>query len=400
MTDHRSPTTSGSARRPCKPHLVRPAATRESSRRPASERNAGHTCATLHETAFRPHQMPLRPTVISRVTPKSGVVTRPLAPEGMNGPRRRTAVQIEMLLAELEDERVERHTLGEAIERYRLEHLLVDDLATNTIAWRESTCARLKDRFGDRDLEGRWRDAAAALYRDLSRTSASMCCNTLGRILNLARTWGWRSAEHDLKGLCRIRSNARERVLVLRERVALHAALEHFDTPRTHLAAEVVRFVLHTGWRVTEAVGIEWANVAEGFDTVYLPTTKAGPQTRAIGPEASAVLERQPSRFVSPWVFPARRGDRAVNRRQPEQVMTEACRRAGIHGASLHTLRHTRATVSAQLQLPTTSVALALGHTTEYQTSRYQHVNLDDVRAAAAVVDEAMTKVVRHGGGA
>lgn len=341
--------------------------------------------------------------VVTRATPSlTKTVSRSRTSSAMHGRdmRRRTAVQIEMLLAELEDEHAtECHVLGEAIERYRHEHLLVDGLAQNTIAWRELTCTRLRDLFGDRDVDGRWRDGAAQLYRDLPAATASMCCNTLGRILNLAHTWGWRDAEHDLKGLCRIRSCARQRVLMLRERQALLAALDGCDTPRTHLAAEVVRFVLYTGWRVTEAVGIEWAHVAEGLDTVYLPTTKAGAQTRAIGPEASAVLERQPSRFASPWVFPARRGDRPVNRRQPEQVMAEACRRAGIHGASLHTLRHTRATVSAQLQLPTTSVALALGHTTEYQTSRYQHVDLDDVRAAAAVVDEAMTsdRKVRRG---
>lgn len=315
--------------------------------------------------------------------------------------RRRTAVQIEMLLAELEDEHAtERHTLDEAIDRYREEHLLVDGLAPNTIAWRESACARLRARFGDRDInDGRWRDAAAALYRELPPATASMCCNTLGRILNLARTWGQRSSEHDLKGLCRIRSRARQRVLMLRERQTLLAALDDFDTPRTRVAADVVRFVLFTGWRVSEACEIQWMYVSDGLDAVYLPSTKAGPQTRAIASEASAVLARQPSRGVSAWVFPARRGDKPVNRRQPEQAMADACRRAGIHGATPHTLRHTRATVSAQLQLPTTSVSLALGHTTEWQTSEYQHVDLDDVRAAAAVVDEAMTKDRRVGRG-
>jgi integrase len=296
----------------------------------------------------------------------------------------------EQLLLTLAAEPREQHNLAEAIVRYRLEHLLVDGLAANTIAWREQTLARLAERFGKRDIASRWRDAAAELYRDLSPSCASMSCNTLGRILNLAKLWGWRADGHDLAGLCRIRSMARDRVLVLRERHALLGALEQSATPRTRVAAEAVRFVLHTGWRVGEAVSVEWQHVADDFGTVFLPSTKAGPQTRAIGQEASAVLEQQESRSCSRWAFPARRGDKPIDRRQAEEAMTVACKRAGIQGVSLHTLRHTRATVSAQMQLPTTSVALALGHTTEYQTSRYQHVDLDDVRMAATVVDMGM----------
>lgn len=296
----------------------------------------------------------------------------------------------EQLLLSLSEQPQERHTLADALARYRSEHMLVDGLARNTIAWRDRTCDRLLQRFGKRPIEGRWRDAASQLYGELSPSMASMTCNTLGRVLLLAEQWGWRSGGHDLAGLCRIRSQARDRVLALGERRALLHELDGFDTPRTVVAAEVVRFTLHTGWRVSESSAIEWQHVAEDLGSVYLPRTKAGPQTRAIGQEAAAVLERQPTRSSSPWVFPARRGQRPVDRRQPQEVMRLACERAGIKGASLHTLRHTRATVSAQLQLPTTSVALALGHTTEYQTSRYQHVELDDVRRAATVVDVAM----------
>lgn len=316
-------------------------------------------------------------------------VTRTRAVQAVNDNRRRTAQQIELLLASIEQV-TERHTLGEAIERYRSEHLLVDGNAENTIAWREQTCARLRSLFGRRDIAGRWRDAAAQLYADLSPSSASMTCNTLGRILNLAKRWGWRSDDHDLQGLCRIRSKQRDRVLILRERHELLSALDSFDTPRTALAAEVVRFVLHTGWRISEACGVEWVNVAEDFGSVYLPSTKTGPQTRGIGQEASSLLERRHAeRGESHYVFPARRGDKPVGRRQPEEVMRQACIRAGIRVATPHTLRHTRATVSAQMQLPSKPTALAFGHTVEQQQT-YVHPDLDDVRMIATTIDMGM----------
>jgi integrase len=296
----------------------------------------------------------------------------------------------EQLLLALGPQQAPMHDLAKAIDRYRLEHLLIDGLAANTIAWREAALRTLRERFGRRALEGRWRDAAALLYRDGTPSMASQAVNTLGRILNLARGWGWRTEGHDLAGLCRIRSTPRDRVLSLVERRALLAALELADTPRTCVAADVVRFALHTGWRSHECTTLQWKNIAADFGSAYLPSTKAGPQTRALGQQAAEILERQPSRHCSVWVFPRRRGDGPIHRRQAEQAMTAACKAAGIRGASMHTLRHTRATVSAQCQLPTTIVALALGHTVEHQTSRYQHVDLDSVRQGAAIVDAAM----------
>lgn len=330
--------------------------------------------------------------MMARTAPRAVPAARPRTVVfGMDDRRLRLArAAAEQLLLALETDEAPMHNLAEAIDRYRLEHLLVDGLAANTIAWREVALRTLRERYGKRSLTSRWRDAAALLYRDLTPSMASQAVNTLGRLLNLSRQWGWRTEAHDLAGLCRIRSTPRDRVLSLAERRALLVALDQADTPRTRVAAEVVRFALHTGWRACECTNLAWRHVAADFGSAYLPSTKAGPQTRALGQQAAEVLERQPSRRSSEWVFPRRRGDGPLCRRQAEEAMRLACKAAGIRGASLHTLRHTRATVSAQVQLPTTIVALALGHTTEHQTHRYQHVELDDVRRGAAIVDAVM----------
>ena len=296
------------------------------------------------------------------------------------------------LLLTLDSDKPERHTLADAIERYRSEHLLVDGIAQNTIAWSERALLVL-GRWGKRPIDGRWRDVAGTIYREareagLKEATPSLTVNRLARVLNLAKSWGWRTEDHDLHGLCRVRSGKSTRVLVLGERMGLNRALDELDTERSSVAASCVRFLLHTGWRVSEAASMEWLNVAPDLCSVFLPSTKAGPQTRAIGAAASEVL-RLRSR-AGRWVFPARRAEKPIGRRSVEDAMQRACALAGIRGASCHALRHTRATVAAQLQLPTTSVSLALGHTVEYQTAEYQHVELDDVRAAASAVDSAM----------
>src|SRR5262245_2087434 len=53
---------------------------------------------------------------------------------------RRVVARFQQVLAL---EPVEAHTLGEAIERYRHEHLLVDGLAPNTIEWSERALVTL-----------------------------------------------------------------------------------------------------------------------------------------------------------------------------------------------------------------------------------------------------------------
>lgn len=75
------------------------------------------------------------------IGPVTSGVTRSMTPA------QRTALQ--QLLFE---SNTESHTLGEAIDRYRTEHLYVDGLSSNTIAWREAAIVRL-DRWRGRDVE-------------------------------------------------------------------------------------------------------------------------------------------------------------------------------------------------------------------------------------------------------
>lgn len=71
-----------------------------------------------------------------------------------------------------------------------------------------------------------------------------------------------------------------------------------------------------------------------------------------------------------------------------------ACERAGLPRYAVHVLRHTWATVGAQLELPTVSVAPALGHTVEWQTTTYQHLAVEHVRRASTRIADELRKAV------
>lgn len=293
---------------------------------------------------------------------------------------------IQQLLSTLDGE-VEQHTLAEALARYSAEHLHCDGLAANTIAWRELAVRRLA-KFGHRPVAGRFRDVAGQIYQEArlagqTESTASLTVNTLNRVLRLARTWGWRSDDPDLQRLARVRSRARTRALSATDCGRLSEGLDRYGeaSERLRVAAEACRLALLTGWRVGEVAGVEWQHVDLTERRVHLPQTKTGPRTHPIASVAADVIARQPSRGKSRWIFPRRRGDGPIHRRQVELAMSGAAKIAGLDGVVVHTLRHTFATLAAQLQLPTVTTAAALGHSCEWQTTRYQHVDETDVRA-------------------
>lgn len=290
----------------------------------------------------------------------------------------------------------EPHTLAEAISRYRLEHLHVDDLAQNTIAWREAALLELAD-WADRPIAGRWRDVGAELYararrRGRSEAVASLHCNTLARVLNLAESWGWRQGGHDLKGICRVRSRRRVVHIQVEQLEAIGRALvELGDRERLAVAADAVRLVFLTGMRASEAAGLRWAEVDFDQKLIHLEQSKTGPRPVILADVAVGLLRSLHARRVSAWVFTRRRGDGPLHRRQLLHALTEACARARVPKLVVHGLRHYFATVGGvQLELPGPSMAIALGHSDAWQTSQYQHPRLEDVRR---VVDKVASKI-------
>lgn len=298
----------------------------------------------------------------------------------LNGPQR-AALQSLLFTTE------QAPTLGELAERYRTEHLYVDGLAKNTIAWREIALDRLKP-WSKRPVDGRFRDVACALYERHGQASGSLAVNTLNRILLLAKAWGFRSEAPDLQKLARVRSNPRTSIVNAEHRSALLEQLEAQPSERLQVAADVVRLVLYTGMRITEACTVEWEHVALKESRLMLPRTKSR-RVRLVPlcEEARKIVDAQPR---GTWVFPARDGNGPINRRQPEQVIRDACKAAKIPVATPRVLRHTWGTEAMRAGVPEKVAMMALGHSSPVELARYQHAKVSDVEMAMHAVAAAI----------
>lgn len=157
---------------------------------------------------------------------------------------------------------------------------------------------------------------------------------------------------------------------------AMRAAEESGEHP-TGLAA--IRFLLLTGFRRMEGLGVErrWLDEEEG--SIRLPDTKSGAQTRVIGQAAAVLLMAQP-KTSSPYFFPADWGDGHFI--GLVRVLGRVCASAKLADVTPHTLRHTFASVAADMGFSELTIAALLGHAARGVTQRYIHID-EALRLAA-----------------
>jgi integrase len=149
----------------------------------------------------------------------------------------------------------------------------------------------------------------------------------------------------------------------------LRARAEEGEHP-TGLAA--IRFLLLTGFRRMEALGLQRAWLDEEEGAIRFPDTKSGAQTRVIGRAAIELLIDQ-SEAKSPFFFPADWGEGHFV--GVVRILDRVCASAGLDDITPHTLRHTFASMAGDLGFSELTIAALLGHAARGVTQRYVHID-------------------------
>lgn len=132
-----------------------------------------------------------------------------------------------------------------------------------------------------------------------------------------------------------------------------------------------VRRLLLTGWRRGEGTGLRWAELDAPGRTARLSDTKTGVSARPLAQAVVELLERQP-RTESHFVFPARTAGKPL---QGLPRMWERIRSLGglPDDVTLHTLRHSFASLAADLGYGDAAIAVLIGHARGGVTARNTH---------------------------
>jgi len=199
------------------------------------------------------------------------------------------------------------------------------------------------------------------------------------------------------KGMRRLASTPRDRRLNRAEIAKLGKAMRAAEAAGEHptgLAA--IRLLLLTGFRRLEGLGLrrDWLDDEEA--AIRFPDTKSGAQLRVIGRPAVELLLAQPQTTKSPFFFPADWGEGHFI--GIVRVLDRICASAGLADVTLHTLRHTFASVAGDLGFSELTIAALLGHASRGVTQRYVHID-EALRLAADKVAGEIAAILGGGAG-
>jgi len=154
-------------------------------------------------------------------------------------------------------------------------------------------------------------------------------------------------------------------------------------TPRDKLLFVIAYYC---ACRISEALALTTHDLAGGTITLRKSTTKGKVATRTlpIHPKLNNYLEAynpQPG-----LLFPGRYGDKPLTRASADLILTSACKRVRISGASTHSFRRTALTNMSNANVPIRVIQQISGHKSLTALQRYLDVNPEQVASAIALL--------------
>lgn len=166
---------------------------------------------------------------------------------------------------------------------------------------------------------------------------------------------------------------------------------------------DVLRLLLLTGCRRNEIASLRWEYVDFDNQCFHFPDTKTGKQNRPFGKAAKELLESLHKGEKEGFVFPSSVGKgyyRGTNRvfDSIRKIVDEEGKTIIKKDIRIHDLRHTFATIAADMGYSDLVIGGLLGHSTGRTiTSRYTHkIDKSLVQAADAVSSKIEKALSRH----
>lgn len=204
-------------------------------------------------------------------------------------------------------------------------------------------------------------------------------------------------ADNPGKGVNLNKPKRRERFLSGVELARLGEAFAKADRQalnRSSLA--ILRLLVLTGARRNEIASLRWEHVDFERKALRLPDSKTDYKIVPLGAPALTVLNGQPHKKGSPWVFPAARG-KGHHVGMPG-VWRKLKAMAKLKDLRMHDLRHGFASIAVADGSSLYLVGKVLGHVQASTTQRYAHLQLDPVRAVADRTSRKLAGALKGGG--
>ena len=212
--------------------------------------------------------------------------------------------------------------------------------------------------------------------RSLSRGSAARTVSLLSVMFTYAVKRKL-TAANPCKGLEMPADVKRNRRLSDAEYAQLGSAL------KGGMISDIFLLLAVTGFRSSEAKNLRWSECDFERNIVTLGDTKTGVSVRPLSNIAIEIIKRQ-KRSGSPYVFDYGHG------KPIDQLRHHWLRLKMARDVTPHVLRHSFASLAADLGLADSSIAGLIGHKQQSMTSRYLHLDKTLISAANIVAAETL----------
>lgn len=252
----------------------------------------------------------------------------------------------------------------------------------------------LEKPLGKKKLSTIDRNSIAQIHSSITKGGHAPTANRVKALLS--STFGWAITvglceSNPVAGIKSNKENQRDRFLQSDELPRFFNALadEPNKTIRDYLLVSLL-----TGARRSNVLSMRWQDISFDRYEWRIQETKNGtPQTVALSPEATEILQKRKEISNSEFVFPGT--GKSGHLEEPKKGWKRILERAGIENLRIHDLRRTLGSWQAKNGASLAVIGKSLNHKSQSTTAIYARLDLDPVRDS---INRATASMLAAGG--